>query len=237
MANNIFGKTNYRSREANRQYRAYTPSCNEIKEHFLASRKELESVTKCLSFDDENTETTEEANNYLFRSQIIMAYSAFDLFMHEMLYLGFEEMRQGKLEKSEDFIDKFCNPPVLDDSEYSQYSWILKKKYGKETLTSSGCMQAMEWLGFEKEDAAKFILDNPRCAYTDNRGKTTTPSEFLTNQLNRKAERRNKLVHAYDYTIPGGSQEPINKATADDYISYITNIVERVFSYITNQWN
>lgn len=234
--NKIFGKTNYCSREANRQYRSYTPSCKEIKEHFRASRKELESVTKCLLLDDKKSETVEEANNYLFRSQIIMVYSAFDLFMHEMLYLGFEEMRQGKLEKSKDFIDKFCNPPILDDSLYNQYTKVLKRSYGKETLTSSFCLMTLEWLGFDREDASKFILNNSRDSYMDNRGKIIRPSEFLTNQLNRKAERRNKLVHAYDYTIPGGVQESINKATAFEYVSYITNIVERVFIYVTKRW-
>ncbi len=64
MNNNLWYQSTYNSREANRQYRPYTPSCKEIFRHFEDSRNELKSITDSLTFTGKTTEQKAEALNY-----------------------------------------------------------------------------------------------------------------------------------------------------------------------------
>lgn len=230
MNNNSWYQSTYNRREANKQYRPYTPSCKEIFRHFEDSRNELKSITDSLTFTGKTTEQKGEALNYLWRSQIIMAYSAFDLYMHEVLYLGFYKMRDGKITKSKIYSNIISDSTAKNLREFKN---VIKKNYKNKPLTSSFWGEALSCVGFDKEALSEKYLNsqgrtfNKGCAYNT-----------IESDLTNNARRRNSLVHAYDYdNIPGGYQNQIDQKTADKFIDFITSIVSLVNDYINAEWN
>lgn len=230
--NSLFGCAKPNTRTANQQFRFYMASLSEIRKHFYKSREELKSITASLSFDNEqSSEQRENALNYLWRSQIIMAYSAFDLYMHEVLYFGFYKMKNQEISKSAKYLEKI-------KEEDTKKPWAFKKKlkesFGGITLTTAQTWgEFFSWLTLNCEEMSAQYLNAHGMGYSkDNAGAT------LENDLKNNSSRRNALVHAYDYyDVLGGGQNPISQEKAEAYINFISGLVDSIDAYINSKWN
>lgn len=212
--------------------RPYDSDCQEIKRHFDISRDELKSITGCLSFNGKSTEQQEEAQNYLYRSQIIMAYSAFDLFMHEILYFSFKKMRKTGAMLTSEYINKYTHVQKDNDEEFKE---VFSTEYGYRTLTSRDWGNALSWMGLNRKTVAMNYLMKYENMFD---GKPEEAYTVLKEEiLDKKTERRNKLVHSYDYNVPGGEQEKIDRKTAKEFIAFVSNLVGIVFDSVYEKWN
>ncbi len=228
MSNAPFEQRPFASKKVREIHQPHNESLSEIISHYMESYKEVECMKACLSYSGKSKEQAIEANEYLLRSQIIMAYSAFDLFMHEILYHGFEMMQRGKLDSSRKYKAFKIEKKEKGRSFKEQY----RVSFGHETYVSKNWEDVIIALGFEPVKVADLYNEKMK---TSCRGNAALNN--LNNELDNRARRRNNLVHAYDFDIYSGRQSEIDEKTSEDFVSFINGVVNSICEYIDIQWN
>lgn len=228
MNNSPFEQRPFESKKIREIHQPHNESLCEIISHYQESYKEVECMKACLSYSGKSKEQATEANEYLLRSQIIMAYSAFDLFMHEILYHGFDMMQRGKLDSSRRYKAFKFEKKENKIGFKEQY----KKSFGHETYVSRNWSDVIIALGFEPVKVADLYNEKMK---TSCRGNAALNN--LNNELDNRATRRNNLVHAYDFDIYNGRQNAIDEKTSEDFVSFINGVVNSICEYVDIQWN
>ena len=226
--NNPLGQRSFGSRSIQATYQPYDSSMHEIISRFKSSYKEATNLKACLTYEGKSIKQTEEVSDYLSRSRIIMAYSAFDLFMHEIVYHGYEMMQRGKLNKSNGYL-RFKKEQEDNKRLFKEQ---YKETFGRVTLTSSNLKDALRDLGFNPMEVANLYCEKQGLSCRGN-----LALEKVNTELNTKASRRNAIVHAYDYDIYNGQQNEIDEKTSDEFVTFISGVVNTICEFVDTQWN
>ena len=226
--NKAFDQRPFGSRNTQTSHQPYNTSIHEIISRFKNSYEEASNLRACLTYEGKSIKQTEEVSDYLSRSRIIMAYSAFDLFMHEILFHGYDMMQRGKLDKSKGYLIFKKEKEDNNRSFKEQY----KESFGRTTLTSSNLKEALRDLGFNPEEVA-----NNYCIKLNIGSRGSLALKRLNDELDDKASRRNAIVHAYDYDIYNARQNEIDEKISDAFVTFISNVVNTICEFIDTQWN
>jgi hypothetical protein len=100
------------------------------------------------------------------------------------------------------------------------------------TLTSSNLKDALRDLGFNPMEVANLYCEKQGLSCRGN-----LALEKVNTELNTKASRRNAIVHAYDYDIYNGQQNEIDEKTSDEFVTFISGVVNTICEFVDTQWN
>lgn len=163
----------------------------------------------------------------ILRSELVMAISALDHCIHEIVRLGMLEVYRGirpetsaflRFQISLESVRQVVSTPTSDD-------WLeneIRERHG--------------WRSFQQADhiadAIRLISDISLWEQVSNH--LGMPSQDVKEQLNLIADRRNKIVHEADMDpTPYNTRWPIDEVLVDDAINFIEQIVETIHDLLT----
>ena len=163
----------------------------------------------------------------ILRSELVMAVSALDHYIHEIVRLGMLEVYRGTRPETSAFlrfqislesVRQAVSAPTSDD-------WLdneIRERHG--------------WRSFQQADhiadAIRLISDISLWEQVSNR--LGMPSHDVKEQLNFIVDRRNKIVHEADMDpTPYDTRWPIDEALVDDAINFIEQIAETIYDLLT----
>jgi len=162
----------------------------------------------------------------ILRAELVMAVSAFDKYIHDVVRIGMLEEYQGKRTSTKSFqhfsislggaqlgILTPNNLDWLDDEIRNRHSWQSFQRADKIADAMHLVSDAKLW-----EDASKEMGRN---------------AGHVKTQLNLIVDRRNCIAHEADidpsYT---GSRWPINEAMVDNAIDFIEEVAKSIYTVL-----
>ena len=163
----------------------------------------------------------------ILRSELVMAVSALDHYIHEIVRLGMLEVYRGTRPETSAFlrfrislerVRQMVKTPTSDD-------WLdneIRERHG--------------WRSFQQADhiadAIRLISDISLWEQVSTH--LEMPAQDIKQELNLIADRRNKIVHEADMDpTPYDTRWPIDEVLVDDAINLIEQIVETVYDLLT----
>lgn len=163
----------------------------------------------------------------ILRSELVMAVSALDYYIHETVRLGMLEIYHGtrpetpaflRFQISLESVRQAVSTPTSDD-------WLeneIRERHG--------------WRGFQRAnhiaDAIRLISDISLWEQVSNY--LGMPAQEIRQQLNLIADRRNKIVHEADMDpTPYDTRWPIDEILVDDAINFLEQIAEAIYDLLT----
>lgn len=222
MTNSPFPERRHSYRTPNSVFRPTVPTRSEIVYHFRSAYYEIESFRNMVCFDNVSHQKRSDGERLYHMSGIALTSSAFDHFMHEILYLTFIWMKDGKIPKSKIYIDEVDNADRYDSSSsLGKFLNRLEMLYGRKTLSSSRYWSdAITSMGLKPEEIAGMVMDELGIHADGNMALTRLISEF-----NRFAKRRNEIVHNYDTPV-FGIKANIVRSDMEEYMRFFFVMVK-----------
>jgi hypothetical protein len=156
----------------------------------------------------------------VLRSAIVLAVSAFDHYVHEMVRIGMLEEHSGRRVKT----NAFSNFRVSMDS----VTEALAAPSNDEWLDGEVRSQH-GWQSFQqaKRVAQAIALISPKPLWDEVARKLSRPTEDVRTQLDLIVDRRNKIAHEADTdpTSPG-SRWPIDQSLVETAASFLEDLVQ-----------
>ncbi len=163
----------------------------------------------------------------ILRSELVMAVSALDHYLHEIVRLGMLETYRGTRPETSAFlrfqislegIRQALRAPTSDD-------WLENE-----------IQERHSWRSFQQADriaeAIRLISDIRLWEQVSNH--LGMPTQDVRQQLNLIADRRNKIVHEADMdSTPYDTRWPIDEVLVEDAINFIEQIAETVYDLLT----
>ena len=210
-----------------------TPSSrSEIYSHFRSALYEIESFKRNITLEKESDQRKKEVTSYYLRTRIIMTCSAFDHYMHEILYFSFIHMKNGKIPKS-----RLYKEEIESKEKYSSFTPLsvflskLDNVYGRRTLSSSRYWkEAIPSMEVDLEEVSQRVLEDIGLSGVTGNISVSRVSELL----DQKAKRRNEIVHNYDTPI-FGTRNDINEETANEYTRFFSSLVKATDEELANK--
>ena len=162
----------------------------------------------------------------ILRSELVMAVSALDHYIHEIVRLGMLEVYRGTRPETSAFlrfqislesVRQAISAPTSDD-------WL-----GNEIR------ERHSWRSFQQADhiAEAIRLISDIRLWEQVSSYLRMPAQDVRQQLNLIADRRNKIVHEADMNpTPYDTRWPIDEALVDDAINFIEQIVETIYDLL-----
>lgn len=217
-------KTGYRHVTPIRTF--YVPTRSEVLNHFRQAKGDIYDVRESVNRSNAGNKMLRAAQDCVLRSSVVMACSAFDLFVHELLYLTFFFMKNGQIKSPSDkFRGLFPKGEPRDDRTF--YS-IMTEEYGWKTMSNpANFTETLFDMGLpDTENLYVTILSK--------NGKTVLP-EQAKSELERLMgpfyRRRNRIAHSYDYNLPNG-QEDITDDFVTEYVKLLSCIVDTLSEHM-----
>ena len=164
----------------------------------------------------------------LLRAEFVLAVSALDHFIHELVRLGMLEISQGLRQASPAF-DRFTismNSVRQALTLPTNYDWLDNEIRLQHSWKS---FQLVDKIA----DAIRLISDIK--LWDEVSIALNKPIRDLKNQLNLIVDRRNKIAHEADMdpSYPG-NRWPINDALVSESVIFIEEIAETIYKIITS---
>ena len=163
----------------------------------------------------------------ILRSELVMAVSALDLYIHEIVRLGMLEVYRGTRPETSAFLRfqislEGVRQAVSDPTNDNWLDNEIRERHG--------------WRSFQQAkpiaDVIRLISDIKLWEQVSNY--LGMPAQEIRQQLNLIADRRNKIVHEADMDpTPYDTQWPIDEALVDDAINFIEQIAETIHDLLT----
>ena len=197
-------------------------SRSEIFSHFKNALYEIESFRRNINLEEQSAQRKKEVSSYYFRTSIIMICSAFDHYMHEILYFSFLHMKNGRIPKSRMYKEEIDSSGRYSSSTpLSVFLSKLDKIYGRKTLSSSRYWkEAIPSMGADLNEVSQRVLEEMGIYGVTGNISISKVSALL----DKKAERRNEIVHNYDTPIFGARNE-INEDITNEYTRFFYSLV------------
>ena len=175
-----------------------------------------------------NTQTTAVIDfSDILRSELVMAVSVLDYYIHEIVRLGMLEVYRGTRPQTAAFlrfqislgsVRQAVSAPTSDD-------WLENE-----------IRERHNWRSFQRAnhitEAVQLISDINLWEQVSNH--LGMPAQDVRQQLNFIADRRNKIVHEADMDpTPYDTRWPIDEALVDDAINFIEQIAETIHDLLT----
>lgn len=209
------------------------PSQRAVLSHFKQAKGDIYDVRESVNRSSASNQMLKAAQSCVLRSSIVMACSAFDLYVHELLYLSFFSMKNGQIKNpSKEFIEfkNSCSESELNKNPdfYSK----MAKKYGYTTMSNpSNFTDTLNYMGINNKELLYANILNKN-------GKIVQPNKAeyeLKNIMKTYYKRRNLIAHSYDYNLPNG-QEEITDEFVTDYVKLLTSIVDALSEHVNKTW-
>lgn len=193
----------------------------EIKKHYDENleliRKQFPIAEKLL--EDGNKEAAET----IWRTQIVLLASAFDFFMHEIVWYGLDKIYDGEWQKTEQYQNLTIRLEILQKAMENPESkeWFsdyITEKYKKQTLMEFGDVKDhLNLIGVKIEKVAEYAFHE--------RGCMIRPRLRMKQKLNDLYNRRNHIAHQSDRSERNAEQKAISKEQVYFYIEDVNKIV------------
>lgn len=163
----------------------------------------------------------------ILRSELVMAVSALDYYIHEIVRLGMLEVYRGTRPETSAFlrfqislesVRQIVSDPTNDD-------WLdneIRERHG--------------WRSFQqaKPIAEAIGLISDISLWEQVSSHLGMPAQDVRQQLNLIVDRRNKIVHEADMDpTPYDTRWPIDEVLVDDAINFIEQIAETIHDLLT----
>lgn len=162
----------------------------------------------------------------IYRAQLVLAVSALDHFIHELVRLGMIDSAKGGRPKTDAYL-KFKLPVTAMHDALSGASI--------EALMSDAIRKEHSWQSFQKPEkiatAVKLITNKK--LWDDVSTILVSKKEDICSQLEIIVDRRNKIAHEADMdpTNPG-FRWPITQILANNAVDFIDSLAEAIFSVV-----
>ena len=162
----------------------------------------------------------------ILRSELVMAVSALDYYIHEIVRLGMLEIYRGtrpetpaflRFQTSLESVRQTVSNPTSDDWFENE----IRERHG--------------WRSFQQAkpiaNAIRLISDIRLWEQVSSH--LGIPAQDVRQQLNLIADRRNKIVHEADMDpTPYDTRWPIDEILVDDAINFIEQIAEAIYDLL-----
>lgn len=209
------------------------PSKSAVLSHFKQAKGDIYDVRESVNRSSASNQMLKAAQGCVLRSSVVMACSAFDLYVHELLYLSFFSMKNGQIKTpTKDFIEfkNSCSEGELNKNPvfYSK----MAEKYGYTTMSNpNNFIDILNCMGINNREQLYVNILNKN-------GKTVLPEQAekeLKWLMKTYYKRRNLIAHSYDYNLPNG-QEEITDEFVTDYVKLLSNIVDVLSEHVNKIW-
>ena len=163
----------------------------------------------------------------MLRSELVMAVSALDPYIHEIVRLGMLEVYRGTRPETSAFLRfqislEGVRQAVSDPTNDNWLDNEIRERHG--------------WRSFQQADhiaeAIRLISNISLWEQVSNH--LRMPSQDVKEQLNLIVDRRNKIVHEADMDpTPYDTRWSIDEVLVDDAINFIEQIAETVYDLLT----
>lgn len=163
----------------------------------------------------------------ILRSQIVMAVSAIDHYVHEATRIGMLEILDGKR----------SNTPAFDRFQISLSSALHSRLATSNTWLEAEIRSRHSFLAFQYPDniADAIRLISPIELWKEVGGVLRADPKDIKSQVRLLVERRNKIAHEADLdpTYPGsGTRWPINSTMVLDAIDFTERLCKSIHHLI-----
>lgn len=164
----------------------------------------------------------------LWRSQIVLAVSALDYFIHDLTVLGMIECSKGSRQKTDAYA-RFDLPLAVTESVASGIP--------AEVWLGEAVRQKLSWQSFQDPDKMADAIRLVSAVKLWERVGVElgmAPKDVKT-RLKLIVERRNKIAHEADLdpTSPG-TRWPISASMANESIDYVEKICAAIYKIVTS---
>jgi hypothetical protein len=158
----------------------------------------------------------------ILRAELVLAVSALDTFIHDLVCLGMVEVLRGQRRQTKSYQEfKVSMKVVSFDSTYNWFEAEIRRRHGEESYQRPDKIA----------DALKFISDISLWEKVAN--KVNQPVDDVKNQLKEIVKRRNSIVHESDLdpTTPGRRLD-IDDVYVDEVINFIEKLGEAIYKVV-----
>ena len=162
----------------------------------------------------------------ILRSELVMAVSVLDYYIHEIVRLGMLEVYRGTRPDTPAFLQFQISLESVRQAVSAPTS---------DNWLENEIRERHSWRSFQQAkpiaDVIRLISDIKLWEQVSNY--LGMPAQEIRQQLNLIADRRNKIVHEADMDpTPYDTQWPIDEALVDDAINFIEQIVETIYDLL-----
>lgn len=193
----------------------------EIKKHF---DENMESLQNQFSIADDlvGNENIKAAET-IWRTQIVLLASAFDYFMHEIVWFGLYQMFTGEWVKSEGYNKLTVTMEQLQDAidnpeDEEWFKTYITSLYKSATMMSyKDIKKYMSLIDISIQKVADRAFHRIGC--------TIKTKKQLEDNMEKLYRRRNSIAHQSDRTHEDAAQKPITKEQVEEFITVVNKIV------------
>ncbi len=168
----------------------------------------------------------------ILRAEIVLAVSALDCFVHDMVRIGMSKIFERSGGEPQAFLNfnisvqsvKEIIDAVPTDKKY-YFEKEIRRLHGYRTFQSSeNISQALSFIGI-------------RSIWNKVGDSLSVPSDDVRNHLDVIVNRRNKIAHESDIdpALNLGTRYPIDSAWVNDSIDFLEKIVHSIYSITVNE--
>lgn len=171
-----------------------------------------------------------KAAETIWRTQVVLLASAYDYFMHEIIWYGLYQMFVGAWGKSEEYMKLTITFQQLEEiqSEPESQEWfktLITKKYSIDTMMSFDALKKnMKLLNIKIQNIAD-------AAFYERNGTIKTIKQLET-KLDAVYYHRNCIAHQSDRLHENAEQKAITKEEVETFVDNIKRIVNAVISEV-----
>lgn len=171
-----------------------------------------------------------DAAKTIWRTQIVLLSSAFDYFMHEIVWYGLDKIYDGDWDSTEQYANLSIRLGMLKTviQDLDNKEWFvdfITEKYKKQTLMSYGDVKDhLNLIGI----SVKAVADD---AFYKRGCKTPTNKQMKT-KLEKLYSRRNQIAHQSDRSERNAEREDITREQVDNFIKDVDKIVTSLIKEI-----
>lgn len=195
-----------------------------IKQHY---DENMELLTKQFPIADQLVmEGKESAAKTIWRTQVVLLASAFDYFMHEIVWYGLDKIYDGVWEQPPQYKNLTTTFETLQKiKEYPDnkdwYVDYITEKYKKQTLMEFGDVRDhLNLIGVDPNAVADTAFYQ--------RGSTDKTLNQMKTKLNTLYWRRNHIAHQSDRSERNAEKKDITKQQVEEFIENIDKIVAAI---------
>lgn len=196
----------------------------EIKKHFDENMRLLENQFQIADGLVRDGKVADAET--IWRTQVVLLASTFDFFMHEIVWLGLNQMFKGQRTKTDRYnkltvtmkeLEDFANNPEGE----KWFNGYITSMYKSATMISFG-------------DVKRYlsIIDVSVQRVADRAfhqiGGTVKTIKQIEEKLNRIYYRRNSIAHQSDRAHEDAVQKPITKELVGEFIEIVNKIVSAI---------
>jgi hypothetical protein len=199
---------------------------NESIEQFRQNIKSVKDIDKIYILLNERFPLIDSSE--LLRAQIVMAVSAFDCYIHDVVRLGMLETFNGSRIASTSF-SKFTLSinslqRILNSSSKAEQNLFLESEI--RSINSSDSFQSPKSIEYALQ------LINIKNIWTQLSQKLSIPTNDIRDELGLIINRRNKIAHESDYDFINGAKNSIDRNTVTQTIDFIEKLCEGIYEIL-----